>query len=414
MADTVITNDIIAREALLILDNQLGFIDSFHRAHESEYSNTTNGYKRGATVPIRRPADFTVRTGAVASNQDVIEGEVSLTVNQQIGVDFNFTSSDRTLNVSEFNERFTKPAITNICNEMARDCLEQMYQGTYNWVGTPGQTINSFADFAKGPERLDEMAVPSDMRYATMSTADTWAMVGAQTELNAADKLASKAYTMGEIGMIGDCTTFKTQVSPTHVVGDHAGTPLVDGATQEVTYDTAKNTWTQTLITDGWNTSADLLAGDVFTIANVFMVNSKTKASTGILQQFVLTADVTTNASAAADTNLTISPPIIISGPHQTVNATPANNAAITMLGTANASYKQNLFYHKNAFAVAVVPMEMPQGVTDGVRVSKNGLSIRLQPYYDGANDVGNYRFDLLYGRRLIDPRLVTRGSGTA
>ena len=413
MADTVLTNDIIAREALLILENQLGFIDTFHRAHESEYSNTTNGYKRGSTVPIRRPADFTVRSGAVASNQDVIEGEVNLVVDQQIGVDFNFTSVDRTLSVSDFNERFTKPAMTTICNEMARDCLEQMYQGTYNWVGTPGQTINSFADFAKGPERLDELAAPTDRRYATMSVADTWAMVGAQTELNAADKLASRAYTMGNIGMIGDCETYKTQVIPTHTVGDHGGTPVIDGASQNVTYDTAKNTWSQTLITDGWATSQDLKAGDVFTIAGVNMVNPRTKADTGILQQFVITADVTTNASAAADTNLTIAPPIITSGPHQTVTAVPADNAAITVLGTANTGYKQNLFYHKNAFAVAVVPLEMPQGVTDGARVTKNGLSIRLQPYYDGTNDVGNYRFDLLYGRKLIDPRIVTRGSGT-
>jgi hypothetical protein len=180
-----------------------------------------------------------------------------------------------------------------------------------------------------------------------------------------------------------------------------------------VTYDTAKNTWSQTLITDGWATSQDLKAGDVFTIAGVNMVNPRTKADTGILQQFVITADVTTNASAAADTNLTIAPPIITSGPHQTVTAVPADNAAITVLGTANTGYKQNLFYHKNAFAVAVVPLEMPQGVTDGARVTKNGLSIRLQPYYDGTNDVGNYRFDLLYGRKLIDPRIVTRGSGT-
>ena len=248
-----------------------------------------------------------------------------------------------------------------------------------------------------------------------MSVSDSWAMVGAQTDLNAADKLASTAYTMGKVGMIGDCETYKTQVIPSHTVGAHGGTPLVDDAgTIEVTYDSVKNTWSQSLTTDGWTASSDLNAGDVITIAGVNMVNPRTKADTGILQQFVLTADVTTNASAASDTVLTISPPIIITGPHQTVTAAPANNAAITMMGTAGTSYKQNLFYHKNAFALAVVPMEMPQGVTDGARVSKNGLSIRLQPYYDGANDVGNYRFDLLYGRKLIDPRIITRGSGTA
>ena len=40
-------------------------------------------------------------------------------------------------------------------------------------------------------------------------------------------------------------------------------------------------------------------------------------------------------------------------------------------------------------------------------------LSVRVQPYYDGTNDVSKWRLDLLYGRKLIDPRLAVRSSGT-
>ena len=38
----------------------------------------------------------------------------------------------------------------------------------------------------------------------------------------------------------------------------------------------------------------------------------------------------------------------------------------------------------------------------------------RVIPVYDGINDVSKWRLGLLYGRKLIDPRLATRLSGTA
>lgn len=413
MADTILTADVIAKMALPILDNELGVLTTVHRGHESDFSMKVNGYSVGETISIRRPADFTVRSGATRSDQDVVEGKVSLSVDQQKGVDFGFTSSDMTLKVEDLAERVIKPAMVSLANEVAKDTFDVMYKGAYHYAGTPGQTINSFADFTKGPERLDEMAVPQDSRHGLLAPADYWALIGSNSGLFVQDA-AKDALRKGNLGMLGNVDTWMSQVTPTHVVGAHGGTPLVDGASQNVTYDTAKNTWTQTLVTDGWSTSQDLKEGDVFTIANVFSVNPRTKVSTGILQQFVVTADVTTNASASADTSLTISPPIISSGQHQTVNAAPADNAAITYLGTAGSSYRQNMVYHKNSMALAVVPMELPSGAVNPGRASRNGLSVRVIPTYDGTNDVSNWRLDILYGRKLIDPRLVTRLSGTA
>ena len=213
--------------------------------------------------------------------------------------------------------------------------------------------------------------------------------------------------------MIGGVNTMMSQVVPTHTVGPLGGTPLVNGASQNVTYDTAKNTWTQSLITDGWTAAAAnrLKAGDVFTIANVFMVNPKTKATLPILQQFVVNADVSSDAGGNLTAN--ISPPIITSGPHQTVSAAPADNAALTILGTASTGYKQNLMYHKNAMALAIVPLEMPQAAYNGSRESYKGMSVRVIPIYDGTNDISKWRLDLLYGRKLIDARIATRVSGT-
>jgi len=412
MANTTITASVVAKTALAILENELGVIKTLHRAHEEEFSNRVNGYKVGDTISIRRPADFIVRSGATLSTQDVIEGKTTLTIDQQVGVDFQFTSTDLTLSVENMAERIMKPAMSSLINYMTNDVLTQMYRGVYNWVGTPGQVINSFADFALAPQRLDEMSVPQNDRTSVLSPADQWGMLGSQTALYLQGP-AGSAYRNGELGMIGGVSTMMSQVVPTHTVGPLGGTPLVNGASQNVTYDTAKNTWAQSLITDGWTAAAAnrLKQGDVFTIAGVFMVNSKTKAVTSILQQFVVNADVSSDGSG----NLTasISPPIITSGPHQTVNAAPADNAAITVLGAASTGYRQNMAYHKNTMALAFVPLEMPQAAYNGSRESYKGMSVRVIPIYDGTNDISKWRLDLLYGRKVIDPRLATRVSGT-
>lgn len=414
MANTTLTTDIIAKEALAILDNELGWVGKMHRAHEEEFDKSMNGYKVGETISIRRPADFTVRTGAVMSTQDVVEGKVALTVDQQVGVDFEFTSTDLTLKIEDLSERVIKPAMSNIINHMANDVATQMYRGLPNWVGTPGQTVNSYSDFLKAPERLNEMAVPMDGRCSIMSPADHAGLLGHQTTLFVEKGQRDGAYRAGSLGELSGVDTYMSQLTPTHTVGALGGTPLVNGAAQNVTYDSIKNTWSQSLVIDGASTSITgwAKAGDVFTIAGVFMVNPKTKVTTGILQQFVVTADA--DSDGTGNVTLTISPGIVVSGPHQTVDAAPADNAALTFVGTAATSYKQNMAFHKNTMGLAVVPMVVPPGAVDVSRRTRNGISVRLIPVYDGTNDKSKFRLDLLYGRKMLDPRLGTRYSGTA
>jgi hypothetical protein len=413
MANSVLTIDVIAKEALMILDNELVMAKQVHRGHESEFGNAMNGYQAGDTVSIKRPTDFTVRDGATASAQDVVEGSVALTVNKQKGVDFAFTSKELTLNIKDLSERVIKPAMVQLANQVDRD-LMALYSSVPNWVGTPGQAINSFADFAKAPERLDATAVPQDGRSAALSPADHWALLGSQTGLFI-QNAASGAYREGSLGKIGGVDTYMSQNVPTHTVGAHGGTPLVNGASQTSAYADVKTTMIQNLVTDGWTNSVTgiVKAGDVITIVGVFDVNPVTKATLPHLKQFVVQADANSGATTGPAT-LSIYPAIISSGAFQNVSAAPADNAAITVLGTASTGYAQNLVFHKNAFSLAMVPMVKPPGAVDVARHSYKGTSVRLIPFYNGSNDVSTFRLDVLYGVKAIDPRLATRVSGTA
>ena len=110
----------------------------------------------------------------------------------------------------------------------------------------------------------------------------------------------------------------------------------------------------------------------------MYAVNPVTKATLAHLQQFVLTANVTTASNASNTTSLTISPPLITTGAYQTVSADVANDTAITYMGTASTGYKQNLLFHKGAFALAVVPMVRPAGAVDVVSETYKGVAVFL------------------------------------
>lgn len=412
MANAVKTVSMIAKEAVTILENSLVAAKLVHRGYDEEYARNPNGYKIGTTITIRKPTDFTVRNGATASIQDVEEGSTTIVVNQQKGIDFQFTSQELALSMNQLSERVIKPAMVQLANQIDGDLLA-LYKQVPSWVGTPGQTINSFTDFALGPQRLDQMAVMQDQRSAILSPADQWGMLGSQTALYI-QNAASGAYRDGSLGMIGGVDTYMSQNVTTHTVGVATGTPLVNGASQNVTWTASKDSYTQTLNTDGWtnSTTGILKAGDIFTISGVYAVNPVTKATLPFLREFVVTADADSGASTGPAA-LTISPPIIISGAQQTCSAAPADNAPITVKGTGGSSYPQNLIMHKNAFALVTVPMEAPQGAVNVSRQSYKGINVRLIPYYDGTNDISKWRLDVLYGVKAIDPRLATRISGS-
>ncbi len=405
MANAELTIDVIAKEALMTLENNLVMANLVHRGHESDFGNAMNGYEAGDTIRIRRPTDFTVRDGAVAVNQDIVEGSVSLVVDKQKGIDFGFTSKELTLNIGELSERVIKPAMVQLANQVDAD-LWALYKQVPNWVGTAGQTINSFADFALGPQLLDQYAVPMDGRAAVLSPADHWGLLGSQTALYMQD-VAKGAYRNGSLGMIGGVDTYMTQNAPTHTVGSDVTTVTVNQAltTSTIAYTDVKTTMQQTITIAGGN----LNPGDVITFEHANAVNPVGKGDLGFLKQFTV-------ISYAANT-LVFSPAMIWTGAFQNVavaaGTTDMNTDDIVVVGTASTAYRQNMVFHKNAFALAMVPMVVPPGAPAVSRQSHKGVSVRLIPTYDGTNDRSNYRLDVLYGCKTLDPRLATRLSGS-
>lgn len=414
MSNTTLTADIIAQEALMILENECVMANLVHRGYEEEFDKKVNGYTVGETISIRRPADFTVRDGATATIQDVVEGKTTFTVDKQKGVDFNFTSQDLTLQIGDLSERVIKPAMIQLANQVDRD-LMALYKYIPNHVTIPSGGIDSFADFGLAAKRMDFCAVPSDDRYAVLTPTDTWAMLGSQTALYMQD-VAKDAYRKAKLGMIGGIETYTTRNYAQHTTGARTGTDLVDIGSESYstghTWANVKDSTSVTFHIDGAasNTTGYWKAGDTFTISDVYDVNPVTKAPLPYLKNFVIVADAT---SASSEGDVSIWPPLIMSGAQQTayLSTGTIEDNTVTYQGVASTSYDQNLFFHKNALGLVMVPMVKPPGAVDVSRKSNKGFSVRVIPYYDGTNDVSNWRLDILYGVKAIDPRLAVRAS---
>jgi len=417
MTQNVLTASIIAKEALMILDNNLVMAKQVFRGYENEFDKKINGYEVGDTISIRRPTDFTVRSGATMATQDVKEGKTTIQINNLKGVDFKFTSQDLTLNIGELGQRVIKPAMVQLANQIDLDCMA-LYAKVPQWVGTAGQVINSFADYALGPQQLDEFGVPQDGRSSVLSPADYWGMLGSQTALFM-QKDAQDAYRRRNLGEIGGVDTYMAQNVPTLTTGTRTGgaTPNVINAsitTSTTTYESVKDTNTQVISIGSMTGATDTVkAGEVFTIAGVYAVNPVTKAKLSFLKQFAVVSDATAVSNSIA--SLTITPAIIWTGAFQNISTTltDLNTAVVNFQGTASTAYRQNMVFAKNAFALVSVPLVKPPGAVDVGRESYKGTSVRVIPVYDGINDVSSWRLDVLYGVQAIDPRQATRLSGT-
>ena len=112
---------------------------------------------------------------------------------------------------------------------------------------------------------------------------------------------------------------------------------------------------------------------------------------------------------SATTTAITVSPAIYNSGALQNVDSLPADNAAITAVGSASTDYNHNLAYHKDAFAFATADLVKPDGVDFCSRQVYDGISMRVIRDYDINNDKFPCRLDILYGYQTIRPELACR-----
>lgn len=404
MANSLISPSIIAKEALMQLRNNLVMGELVHRDYSREF------VKVGSTISIRKPVRFVASSGATRVNQDVTEGTVPLVMDQQRHVSWKFSSVDLTLTVAEYSERYIKPAMFELA-QAVETSLMGLYFNVSNWTGTAGTTPSTFLQVGAAWQRLIDNRVPMGASLNAVLDSSATLQVANDMKLQFQPGKQLRAIEDMKIGRYAKFDTYCGQSIVNHTVGIRSGTPLINGAAQVGTATPQANS--MSMITDGWTASQTgiLKAGDVFTIAGVNAINAGTRQNYSYLKQFTVLADA--NSDGSGNATFTIAPNIVVSGPYQNVSAAPADNAAITVVtGTASTSYPQNLCFHKNAFALVMADMELPDGAPFKARESIDNLSVRVIKSYDVSADEDIIRLDILYGVKCLYPELAVRLTG--
>lgn len=411
--NNLLTDDVIAKEALRLLKNNLVMAKCVYRNYEKTFG------KVGDTIRLKLPYRVKSASGRTLVKQPLVDQTIPFKIDYQEHVGLEYTVKDKTLDIMQFSERYLKSGMVQIANAIDRS-LTMTLKKAFHSSGTPGTRPGAYIDFANAGAKQTTYAVPNDkMRYAVLDPFTCASLSNEVTKLFK-ESMVEMAYKMGYKGDVASYMVYESQNLPKHTVGDHGGTPLING--------TIANGSTITIDGATASTEGFLLEGDVITIAGVYGINPQNYETTGLLQEFVVTADVDTNASGEAtinispalnDGNATITNPdgqSVSLGAYQNVTALPADNAAITVLGTANATYEQNYLFHKDAIALAMIDLELPQSAVIKSRAHDpdTGLSLTLTGAYDINEQSEIHRIDAVWGADMIYGELALRLWGAA
>ena len=404
MPNTILTSQIITREAQRILHQKLNMVGNMNRQYDDRFAK--RGAKIGTSLDLRLPAKFTVRTGSTYSGQNVVERKVNLPVATVKGVDMAISDLEMALSLDDFSKTILEPAMAQLAAQIEYDAVNSLYKYIPNYVGTVSTQLD-YKKFQQAGQVLTENLAPSSQRCFILNPASRVEFSDAVKGLFQSSTNIENQYKEGIVGRTGGFDVFENTMIPAHTTGTYGGTPLTNGANQGSTGADNAYAATSSLITDGWTSGGtSLKAGDIITIADVFEVHPETKQSTGKLKKFTIVSDVSDTTGAIT---MTISPAIIAGGAYQNVTARAGDNKAITVLGTSATAYGQNIAFHKDAFAFVTADLEVPNGVDMAAREVFDGVSMRFVRWFDGSTGEFKSRIDILYGFAPVYPELAVR-----
>ena len=377
MANTFLTVDMIAREALMLLRSTLVGARLFDRRYEA---NFTGDEARGDTIRIRRRGVGTVREFTSSITVDELtETKIDLTLEKHYDLSFGVTSKQWTLDINSFSEQLLAPNVLALAEQINAYALTKLKDLPY--VGGPSETApgalpTTVGHLAAIDRRLNGLKTPVGGRVQLVSPEYKEALLSIDTFVEADKRndsgVALREARMGRLMAMDHFMDQSVDSGTTHTSGTQTAAvvngALTPGATS-IVYD------------GGAETNGTMLAGDILTIAGYGNV--------------VVAA--TSTATSGAGT-VTIKEPI--------KNAGVADNAVITVYdGGGNGRTLHGAAFHPRAFAFASVPLAIPMEA-EGAMVEFEGFAIRVIRDYSITTKQSTISLDCLVGATLVDGEL--------
>lgn len=406
MANSLVTIDMVTREALRIAHEKCQFIGTTDRQYDDSYAKT--GGKIGAALRVRKPNQYTRTQGSrVMDVQDQTEATSTITLATQDHVDMRFNSAELALSIDEISKRYIEPAVSVLVSGIEADYLAFATKATYNVAGTAGSAIASLATPGAARAKLNQGLAPKDSNRAIQL--DSVTMGGVVDGLKGLFQDSAQIREQYREGMMG-----RTAMADWYE-NERIWT-MTNGA------DVTGTTDASALVTDGGTTVdmhttiavSDQRIGMVFTIAGVYACHPETKAAYPNLQQFTITAIGASTTTVSPQINLTGARKNVCSSTGADLATTDFNSKALTFVGAASTSYAQGLMYHKEAFQFVTADLPLMDDAAKCVRRVQDGLSLRVWQASDIRNDELLMRIDILYGMAALRPEWASRMIGAA
>lgn len=402
--NTFITPNWVSTDVAVYWDNNNKALKLASPTYGNEWRDKPDGAQIGYTVQQRIPQRFRVKRGQALQQQPILNQTVPISLTDQLQVAMGWSSADDSVDVEDVQERYTMPAGKALSAECDRFFTEQIFRSVYFNIGTPGQRISTNETWTDGVGMLHEFGVPDELLAVVSSMQQSKLQSTNMTQFNPQATI-SRIFEKGFFGFgaFGVDEWAWDSNLPSFTTGTFTtSTPVVSSGSQSGS----------TLAISGMGTYA-LKDGDRFTIDSVYGVNPISYVNTNVLQQFVVTADVSGSSTAT----LTISPSIIASTDSQlqSVNALPANGAALSFVGATGTvaatmtatTCRMGLIANTAAFAFvsADLPVKLAGAVagrTAGAKTDK--VSIRYVDQYNIQTDQMPRRMDCLVGAAPVMP----------
>lgn len=406
-----------ANTMLLLLKNQL----VYGRLVNGRFSDQVTD-QNGLSISVKRPPRFIANTGAALAAQDIVTGSETISVNQYKNVHVSIGDLEY---VQSYNELMRSSVMQSAASELAQDVdlyLADQVKRFFSWVGTPGNNVGSPNEFNFVHTRLMEQSVPNAELSAALSFADGQEIRGSLIGGDIAGVNRS-ALERVRIPILSEIDVYATQSLAQLTTGDRTD-GAVAGASQNANYRDVKDNeyMSQEIDLDGLGANAEIKAGEVFTIADVFAINPRTRQAYDRLQQFTVISDATASAGGAA--TVTIAPAIIVAGTNDgtdtttntryaTVSAAPADDADVVWLGSGETSYTQRAAFHRQGISLVSARLPTPfTGESSFAMDPETGIGIRYWRGSDISTGDHVHRWDMIYGAKCMDPFLGARLSG--
>lgn len=406
MSNSLVTIDMITREALRIAHEKSQFIATTDRQYDDSFGKT--GAKIGTALRVRKPNQYVRTTGSrVMDVQDQTESNSTITVATQDHVDMRFNSAELALTIDEISARYIEPAVATLISGIEADYLAYATKATYNCVGTAGTAITTLVTPGAARAKLNQGLAPKDgNRFIQMDSVTMGGLVnGVAAYFNPSNAIASQ-YKEGLVARTSMADYYENER-----IWSMSNSSDVTGSTDAAA-----------LVTNGGSTIdmhtllpvATQVVGQIFTVAGIYACHPETKAAYPNLQQFTVTA--------IGATTTTISPTIYMTGARKNVctstgadvTAASFNAQVITYVGAASTVYANPLMYHKEAFQFVTADLPLMDDAHKCVRRVQDGLSMRVWQASDIRNDELLMRIDILYGMAALRPEWACRMVGAA